>query len=119
VVGARLFQHGYDVTLVARGPHADVIRERGLRFEAPEGTEMLPIPVVGPSSLDVADPVVALLAVKSQDTAAAVRALADTGAVEAGAAEISAAGDAGAADVEADADATTPTATPPTTEVSR
>ncbi|OLE24635.1 MAG: sugar ABC transporter permease [Catenulispora sp. 13_1_20CM_3_70_7] len=45
--------------------------------------------------------------------------VADTGAVEAGAAEISAAGDAGAADVEADADATTPTATPPTTEVSR
>src|SRR4051812_43016153 len=35
VVGARLFQSGADVVLVARGPHHDVIGSDGLRLEAP------------------------------------------------------------------------------------
>ncbi|HLG01078.1 MAG TPA: 2-dehydropantoate 2-reductase N-terminal domain-containing protein, partial [Acidimicrobiia bacterium] len=34
VVGARLFQAGHDVTLIARGDHYAAIRERGLRVDA-------------------------------------------------------------------------------------
>ena len=45
LVGARLFQQGEDVTLVARGAHAEALR-RGLVLEAPDETVTLPIPVV-------------------------------------------------------------------------
>ena len=84
VVGAKLFQAGYDVTLVARGAHLDGIRQRGLRLESPDGVETLPIPVIDSGSLgEVVAPAVVLLAVKSQDTASAVRDLAGTGLAEA------------------------------------
>lgn len=90
VVGARLFQAGYDVTLVARGAHATAIRETGLRLESPEGLEVVPIPVVdtgvevdSASSRDYAAGAVVLLAVKSQDTAAALRDLTAHGRAEA------------------------------------
>jgi 2-dehydropantoate 2-reductase len=71
-VGGRLFESGYDVTLVARGDHGRALRS-GLVLEAPDGTATLPIPVVEDpahvqwhSDAD-GDPVV-LLAVKGQDT---------------------------------------------------
>jgi 2-dehydropantoate 2-reductase len=84
VVGARLFQAGYDVTLVARGAHLDAIRQKGLRLESPDGVETLPIPVIDNGSLgEAVAPAVVLLAVKSQDTASAVRGLAGTGLAEA------------------------------------
>ena len=44
-VGARLFQSGFDVTLVARGAHGRALRS-GLVLEAPDETVTLPIPVV-------------------------------------------------------------------------
>ena len=44
-VGARLFQKGYDVTLVARGEHGRALQS-GLVLEAPDETVTLPIPVV-------------------------------------------------------------------------
>lgn len=79
-LGGRLFQAGYDVTLVARGEHAAAIRERGLRLETPDTTDQLPIPVLEPGQLADGDPTgerwIALLAVKSQDTDGAVRDLA-------------------------------------------
>ena len=31
-IGARLFQHGHDVMLIARGPHLEAIKEPGLMF---------------------------------------------------------------------------------------
>ena len=70
-VGGRLFQKGYDVTLVARGAHGRAL-ESGLVLESPSETVTLPIPVVGdPGQLswgnDVGDTVV-LLAVKGQHT---------------------------------------------------
>ncbi len=71
-VGARLFQKGYDVTLVARGDHGRAL-ESGLVLESPEETVTLPIPVVGePARVSWTgdadgDPVV-LLAVKGQHT---------------------------------------------------
>jgi 2-dehydropantoate 2-reductase len=67
-VGARLFQRGFDVTLVARGEHGRALRS-GLVLEAPDETVTLPIPVV-PEPAEVSwegDPVV-LLAVKGQST---------------------------------------------------
>jgi 2-dehydropantoate 2-reductase len=71
-VGARLFQRGYDVTLVARGDHGHALQS-GLILEAPDETVTLPIPVV-PEPAHVSwegdadgDPVV-LLAVKGQST---------------------------------------------------
>ena len=47
VVGGRMFQHGHDVVLVARGAHREAIAERGLTVEWPEGSVTLPVPVVG------------------------------------------------------------------------
>ena len=38
VVGGRLFQHGHDVVLVARGEHQRAIAARGLTIEWPEGS---------------------------------------------------------------------------------
>jgi 2-dehydropantoate 2-reductase len=69
-VGARLFQKGYDVTLVARGEHSRAFQERGLVLEAPDETVTLRIPTVADPaevSWDGGD-VVVLLAVKGQDT---------------------------------------------------
>jgi 2-dehydropantoate 2-reductase len=84
VVGARLFQAGHDVTLVARGEHAQAIARSGLRLESPDGVESLPIPVVESQALSgLGSPSVVLLAVKSQDTAHAIRDLAAAGAAEA------------------------------------
>jgi 2-dehydropantoate 2-reductase len=71
-VGGRLFQQGFDVTLVARGEHGRALRS-GLVLEDPKETVSLPVPAVE----DVADvswegdadgDVVVLLAVKGQHT---------------------------------------------------
>jgi 2-dehydropantoate 2-reductase len=68
-VGARLFQKGYDVTLVARGEHGRAL-QKGLALESPDETVTLPIPAVfdpAEISWDGEDTVV-LLAVKGQHT---------------------------------------------------
>ncbi len=73
VIGARLFQHGHDVTLIARGAHHEAIRDRGLRLDTPDESVTLPVPVVarpGEAALAAGD--VVLLAMKTQDTAAAL-----------------------------------------------
>jgi 2-dehydropantoate 2-reductase len=76
VVGARLFQSGHDVTLIARGAHYEAIRDRGLRIRSPIDDEMLPIPVIDhPSRLTLTDDDVVILAMKSQDTIGACEAL--------------------------------------------
>jgi 2-dehydropantoate 2-reductase len=68
VVGARLFQHGVDVTLVARGAHAEALAS-GLVLESPDESVTLPIPVVtNVSALHWTEDTVVLLAVKGQDT---------------------------------------------------
>jgi 2-dehydropantoate 2-reductase len=77
VAGGRMAQHGHDVVLVARGAHREAIAERGLRVEWPEDSVTLTVPVVGhPSELTFGDDDVVLVAVKSQDTAGVVEALA-------------------------------------------
>jgi 2-dehydropantoate 2-reductase len=78
-VGGRLFQKGYDVTLVARGPHGHAL-ESGLVLESPSETVTLPIPVVGDAGQlswgDDGTDTVILLAVKGQHTDQALSQLA-------------------------------------------
>jgi 2-dehydropantoate 2-reductase len=70
-IGGRLFEAGHEVVLVARGPHLDALRARGLRLVTPDGEAALPIPAVGgPGELDLRDGDVLVLAVKTQDAEA-------------------------------------------------
>ena len=73
-IGGRLAQSGHDVVLVARGSHLNALRDNGLRMLTPDGEVTSPIPAVdGPAALGELRPDdVLVLAVKSQDTAAAV-----------------------------------------------
>jgi 2-dehydropantoate 2-reductase len=76
VLGARLHAAGHDVVLVARGPHLDAIRDRGLRVLDPTGDHMFRIPVVADArELGLGRGDVVLVAVKSQDTLGALEAL--------------------------------------------
>jgi 2-dehydropantoate 2-reductase len=73
VVGARLHQHGHEVVLIARGEHLRAIKRSGLRVDSPDGSATLRIPAVGhPTEVEFGDGDVVMLAVKSQDTAAAL-----------------------------------------------
>ncbi len=76
LVGARLFQQGEDVTLVARGAHADALT-KGLVLEAPEDTVTLSISVITePGQFTWTDDTVVLLGVKGQNTEFALSQLA-------------------------------------------
>ena len=76
-IGGRLFEAGADVTLVARGAHLDVLRDRGLTLVSADGTVTLPVPVVGyPAEARPAAGDVVILAMKSQGTLDAVTQLA-------------------------------------------
>ena len=75
VVGARLFQSGYDVALIARRALRGDPRH-GLRIQSPDDDATLAIPVVDhPSQLDLTADDVVILAMKSQDTIGACEAL--------------------------------------------
>jgi 2-dehydropantoate 2-reductase len=72
VVGALLAEAGEDVLLIARGAHADAIRQSGLAVESAEGRRVVRLDVAeGPAGAVQPEDVV-LLAVKSQDTAGAL-----------------------------------------------
>ncbi|HYM15614.1 MAG TPA: 2-dehydropantoate 2-reductase N-terminal domain-containing protein [Dehalococcoidia bacterium] len=72
-IGARLFQHGHHVVLIARGPHLDAMRDHGLRFETPAETLDLRVPVAAhPRELTFGEGDVVLLTMKSQHTQAAL-----------------------------------------------
>ena len=75
-IGARLHQGGYDVALIARGAHGEAIRARGLTFAAPDERRTLHLPVYAdPAEVTWTPDDVVVLAVKSQDTERAARAL--------------------------------------------
>jgi 2-dehydropantoate 2-reductase len=79
-IGARLFEAGHDVMLMARGAHYRALREKGLHYSDPERTRLLHIPVVDePAAVDWREDDVVLLTVKSQSTDEAVRILAAVG----------------------------------------
>lgn len=73
VIAARLHLSGTEVTAVARGPHLDAIRADGLRLVTEAGAEQVALAAAdGAGEIDWdGDPVV-VLAVKSQQTAAAL-----------------------------------------------
>ncbi len=72
-VGGRLFEAGFDVTLIARGRQLTALSDRGLRLESPDRTTTLRIPAVGhPSDIDWRRETTVLMAVKSQQTMAAL-----------------------------------------------
>jgi len=76
-VGGLLYDAGYDVTLVARGAHAEAMRRDGLRLALPDRVVMVRAPVL--TSVDdvgLRPDDVVLLATKSQDTAAVLHDLA-------------------------------------------
>ncbi len=73
-IGARLFQHGYDVVLICRGEHLQAIQSKGLTLKTPRETLRLPIGAVGhPEELTFTPDDVVLLTMKSQDTDGALR----------------------------------------------
>ncbi|MEU9394035.1 2-dehydropantoate 2-reductase N-terminal domain-containing protein [Streptomyces sp. NPDC048324] len=75
-IGGRLAGAGHEVVLVARGAHLAALREDGLRLTVPDGRHSYRLPAVeGPDELGAlrADDVL-VLAVKTQDTAAALAA---------------------------------------------
>jgi 2-dehydropantoate 2-reductase len=70
-IGARLFEGGREVVLVARGAHLAALRARGLRFVSSDGESTLRIPAIGePGELELRDGDVLVLAVKTQDAEA-------------------------------------------------
>jgi 2-dehydropantoate 2-reductase len=76
VLGARLFESGHNVILIARGPHGQAIREQGLRVESPDRTVTLEIDAVSsPEDIAWKEGDVVLLTMKSQDTAPALNEL--------------------------------------------
>jgi 2-dehydropantoate 2-reductase len=76
LIGARLFEHGSDVMLVARGEHYRAIRAAGLQVDAPDGTTTLRLPVVDRiGSLRIGPDDVVVVATKSQQTAEVLAAL--------------------------------------------
>lgn len=77
-VGGRLFASGCEVVLIARGAHRDAIARDGLRLATPDGETTIPVPAVGTIAEAAPRPGdVVVLAMKSQDTEAALEALAD------------------------------------------
>lgn len=70
-IGARLFQGGHEVVLIARGAHYEALKRDGLRLITPDSTETLPIPAAdGP--IPTRDGDVLIVATKTQDTIAAL-----------------------------------------------
>ena len=77
VIGARLFQYGHEVALIARGDHYVSLHGDGLRLETPDEVVTLHVPTVdSPDRLTLAEDDVVILAMKSQDTRGALLQLA-------------------------------------------
>lgn len=75
-IGGKLAAAGFEVGLIARGEHLDVLERHGLSLRDPDGTERFGLPAygdVGQAEVRAGD--VVILAVKSQQTAEALRAL--------------------------------------------
>ena len=70
-IGGRLADAGYDVMLLARGEHADVMRRDGLRLATPERVIQVDVPVFDRAQdLPLRDRDVLILTTKTQQTAA-------------------------------------------------
>jgi 2-dehydropantoate 2-reductase len=77
-LGGLLAGAGYQVVLIARGAHLEAVRRDGLRVVTPDGERTYRLPAAaGPQEVDWRKDDVVLLAMKSMDTEAALRALAE------------------------------------------
>lgn len=75
-IGGKLFLHGRDVTLIARGAHLDAIQRDGLLLRTPDGDSLLQVPAVGaPDQITWRGDETVFLTMKSQDTQPALEAL--------------------------------------------
>lgn len=73
VIAARLHQSGHDVIAIARGAHLEKWRTYGLRLQTPDEDVVVNVPVVGePAEMLFRDDDIVLLAMKGQDTVAAL-----------------------------------------------
>lgn len=76
-IGGHLALAGHEVMLIARGAHAEAMREDGLRLVTPSGTHTLRLPVVtSPLQVDWQTEDAVLLTVKGQDSEGALQGLA-------------------------------------------
>jgi 2-dehydropantoate 2-reductase len=72
-IGGRLHESGRSVVLVARGAHYEALRDTGLRLTVPTGSLTLDVPVVArPQDVELRADDVLVLAVKTQDSVAAL-----------------------------------------------
>jgi 2-dehydropantoate 2-reductase len=79
-LAATLTQAGHEVIGIARGRMLEAVKQDGLLFRTPAGTERVHFPVVGsPGEITFNPGDVIVLTMKSQDTADAVLALRDSG----------------------------------------
>jgi 2-dehydropantoate 2-reductase len=75
-IGGKLFQHGRDVVLIARGAHLEALARDGLLLRTPDRESRLQVPAVGsPAEVDWRGDEAVFLTMKSQDTQAALEAL--------------------------------------------
>ncbi|MFC3689096.1 2-dehydropantoate 2-reductase [Aquipuribacter hungaricus] len=75
-LAVRLADAGVDVLALARGAHADAVRDDGLRLDTPDGPLVARLPVVDrPEDLRLREDDVLVLATKSQHTAGVLDAL--------------------------------------------
>ena len=76
-IGGQLFEHGHDVVLIARGAHLRALQQDGLRLCDPDRSRTIRVPTVeDPGVVEWQPDDVCVLGMKTQDTAAAVEALA-------------------------------------------
>ena len=77
-IGASLYQHGFEVMLIARGRHLRQIQGNGLLFRRPQGDTRLALSAVGePQEIEFRGDEVVFFCMKSQDTLEALLALRD------------------------------------------
>ena len=77
IIGARLFEQGHEVALICRGGQLDAVRRDGLTVKTPDGTANFRVSAVAhPAEIEFAPGDVVFLAMKTQDTEAALRDLA-------------------------------------------
>jgi 2-dehydropantoate 2-reductase len=76
-IGARLFQSGRRVTLIARGEHGHQLRDVGMQFITPNERNLLRIPtVLDPREVSFSSDTFVLMCMKSQHSLVALEALA-------------------------------------------
>jgi 2-dehydropantoate 2-reductase len=73
VIGGHLHRSGRPTTLIARGDHLAKIREHGLLLDTAAGTHVIDAPATDTAAeVDWTDPTVVIIAVKAQQTSAAL-----------------------------------------------